>query len=160
MITPINLISKEWFEQQLKAGRDIKHIADYLGASRKDIEYIMRLHGLIQDPPLKPPPRKITFEEIAVGELVAHQGSFYTVMKRTETTITVKKHEKKTKLQKVTKKKWTTDKWKVKRDYDAPIAYNMNNLPGGEAELERYRTQSTPNIEYKKSLERALRGFA
>lgn len=77
MITPINLISKEWYESQLKAGRDIKHIADYLGASRKDVEYIMRMHGLIKEPPPKPPPRKITFEEVEVGDLVAHQGSLY-----------------------------------------------------------------------------------
>lgn len=80
-------------------------------------------------------------------------------MKRTETTVTVKKHEKKAKLQKITKKKWNSEKWKVKRDYDAPIAYNINNVPGGKAELERLRAESTLETNYRKSLEHALKGM-
>ena len=47
----IKKVKPEWLLYQLNAGRDIKHIADYLGSSRREVTGLLKAYGIMEDKP-------------------------------------------------------------------------------------------------------------
>ena len=75
----IKNVKPEWFAAQLEAGRDIKHIADYLGSSRREVTALLKTYGIMEDKPA-PVRRKrkvnhiIPFEDVKIHDIVVRSG--------------------------------------------------------------------------------------
>ncbi len=94
---------------QLERGRDIKHIADYLGSSRREVTGLLKAYGIMEDEPA-PVRRKrkvdhiIPFEDVKVHDVVVRGGTTHSVIERTPSgSITVRVHARAGGTRKLTK---------------------------------------------------------
>lgn len=158
----IQEVTPEWLIYQLNAGHDVKHISDYLRCPQNEIRELMRIFKLIDEKPLKirrKPRRIIPFEEVQLHDIAMRNGAMYTVIKKDSKTITVKAHTKASGNKKITKKKWKDERWKINRDEELPVCYNLQDASESERLMKRISIQEKPNEVFAKSFERAMRGL-
>lgn len=80
----IKNVKPEWFAAQLEAGRDIKHIADYLGSSRREVTGLLKDYGIMEDEPATVRKRRkvdhiIPFEDVKIHDIVVRGGTTHSV---------------------------------------------------------------------------------
>lgn len=150
---------KEWYEAQIAAGHDIKHISDVLRITKSEIEMELNYFGIKWKKTEKNPRKILTFDDIVDYDTVAHKGILYTVTKKNKASIIIKNQEKPIRAIKITAKQWEQDGWKVKRDYGAPVCYNIKDIPEGERMLLDYEKKVSNGIDMKRSLAYALIGL-
>ena len=160
----VKKVKPEWLLYQLNAGRDIKHIADYLGSSRREVTALLKTYGIMEDKPA-PVRRKrkvnhiIPFEEVKVHDVVVRGGTTHSVIERTPRTITVRVHAKAGGTRKLTKKKWLEERWKIRIENDRVISYNLSDVPDGRKILAGVSISEDPTEVFGRSFENAMRGL-
>ena len=160
----IKNVKPEWFAAQLEAGRDIKHIADYLGSSRREVTGLLRAYGIMEDEPA-PVRRKrkvthiIPFEDVKVHDIVVRGGTTHSVTERTERFITVRAHARAGGTRKLTKKKWRDERWKIRREDNDITSYNLSDVPNGAEILAGMSMREDPAEVFGRSFENAMRGL-
>ena len=160
----IKNVKPEWFAAQLEAGRDIKHIADYLGSSRREVTGLLRAYGIMEDEPA-PVRRKrkvthiIPFEDVKVHDIVVRGGTKHSVTERTERFITVRAHARAGGTRKLTKKKWLDERWKIRIEDNDITSYNLSDVPNGAEILAGMSMREDPAEVFGRSFENAMRGL-
>ncbi len=160
----IKNVKPEWFAAQLEAGRDIKHIADYLGSSRREVTGLLRAYGIMEDEPA-PVRRKrkvthiIPFEDVKVHDIVVRGGTTHSVTERTERFITVRAHARAGGTRKLTKKKWLDERWKIRIEDNDITSYNLSDVPNGAEILAGMSMREDPAEVFGRSFENAMRGL-
>lgn len=160
----IKKVKPEWLLYQLNAGRDIKHIADYLGSSRREVTELLRAYGIMEDKPA-PVRRKrkvnhiIPFEDVKVHDIVVRGGTTHSVIERTERSITVRAHARAGGTRKLTKKKWLDERWKIRIEDDDITSYNLSDVPNGAEILAGVSISEDPTEVFGRSFENAMRGL-
>lgn len=160
----IKNVKPEWFAAQLEAGRDIKHIADYLGSSRREVTGLLRAYGIMEDEPATVRKRRtvnhiIPFEDVKIHDIVVRSGTTHSVIERTPRTITVRVHAKAGGTRKLTKKKWLEERWKIRIENDRVISYNLSDVPDGRKILAGVSISEDPTEVFGISFENAMRGL-
>lgn len=159
----IKNVKPEWFATQLEAGRDIKHIADYLGSSRREVTGLLRAYGIMEDEPATVRKRRkanhiIPFEDVKIHDIVVRGGTTHSVIERTERFITVRAHARAGGTRKLTKKKWLDERWKIRIENDHVISYNLSDVPDGGKILAGLSISEDPTEVFGRSFENAMRG--
>lgn len=160
----IKKVKPEWLLYQLNAGRDIKHIADYLGSSRREVTGLLKAYGIMEDEPATVRKRRkvnhiIPFEDVKVHDVVVRGGTTHSVIERTPRTITVRVHAKAGGTRKLTKKKWLDERWKIRIENDRVICYNLSDVPDGAEILAGVSISEDPAEVFGRSFENAMRGL-
>ena len=160
----IKKIKPEWFAAQLEAGRDIKHIADYLGSSRREVTELLKAYGIMDDKPAPVRRKKrlnhmIPFEDVKVHDVAVRNGATYSVTKKTEKTITVKAHTKASGTRRLSKKRWLSERWKIRVENDHVKSYNLSDAPDRAEILAGVSGNEDPAEAFGRSFENAMRGL-
>lgn len=160
----IKNVKPEWLIYQLKAGRDIKHIADYLGSSRREVTGLMRSYGIMEDNKPAPVRRRktcvvIPFEEVRVNDVVVKNGISCSVVEKTARTMTVRFHTRAGGERRLTKKKWLDERWKVRIENEYVVHYNLSDVTNGKEILAGVSGNDDPSETFGRSFENAMRGL-
>lgn len=156
-------VKPEWLMYQLDAGRDIKHIADYLGSSRREVTELMRSYGIMEDKPAPAHRKKtcvvIPFEEVRVNDVVVKNGISCSVVEKTARTMTVRFHTRAGGERRLTKKKWLDERWKVRIENEYVVHYNLSDVTNGKELLAGVSGNDDPSETFGRSFENAMRGL-
>ncbi len=160
----IKNVKPEWFAAQLNAGRDIKHIADYLESSRREVTELLKAYGIMEDKPVTVRKRRkvnhiIPFEDVKVHDIVVRGGATHSVIERTERSITVRAHARAGGTRKLTKKKWLDERWKIRIEDNDITSYNLSDVPDGAEILAGMSIREDPVGVFGRSFENAMRGL-